>query len=325
MKKSVLYLLFLLCLLFLVGCGAEKSGEPKAAQAKIAYTAIDDVGRTLTFTEKPRRIVSLTYGTDEILTDLVDINRIVGYSRWAGDPEISFLTREQAEKVGKKFHTNTEEILSVRPDLVITSVAMSSDAIGAMEELGLKVYISRSPKNYTQMCEKILGIARAVGEEDAGIAMVDAMNKKMAKLEEKLSVIPDDKRKSVAAFNFIAAMGRKGDLIDNMLNMAHIINAVALIPEEYMSGHISKEQVVNVNPDVFLLPTWDYDNKHDMLQYAEQVKNDPAYAGVNAVRNNQLKFVSDRYRYVASHHIVDAVENFAQTIYPELFKGESLK
>ena len=37
------------------------------------------------------------------------------------------------------------------------------------------------------------------------------------------------------------------------------------------------------------------------------------------IKNNQIKFVSDKYRYVASQHIVEAVEAIAQTIYPELF------
>ena len=47
--------------------------------------------------------------------------------------------------------------------------------------------------------------------------------------------------------------------------------------------------------------------------------NDPAYKNVKAVQNRQLKFVSDKYRYVASQHIVDAVEKIARTIYPEFF------
>ena len=40
---------------------------------------------------------------------------------------------------------------------------------------------------------------------------------------------------------------------------------------------------------------------------------------VGEIKNNQIKFVSDKYRYVASQHIVEAVEAIAQTIYPELF------
>ena len=53
--------------------------------------------------------------------------------------------------------------------------------------------------------------------------------------------------------------------------------------------------------------------------YAYAVMNDPAYRDVKAVRNKQIKFVSDKYRYVASQHIVDAIENIAHAVYPEIF------
>ena len=148
------------------------------------------------------------------------------------------------------------------------------------------------------------------------------MDERIAKLESKLCKIPDDKRKTVVAFNFISAMGRKGDLIDNMLNMAHINNGVAQIPNEFMTSYVSKEQVVRINPDIFLLPTWNYDNRQDIEGYLSRVQNDPAYKDVKAIKNNQIKFVSDKYRYVASHYIVDAVENFAKAVYPEYFRGE---
>lgn len=69
---------------------------------------------TLHFEHRPQRIVSLTYGTDEILTDLVDIKRIMAYSRWAGDSEISFITKEQAYTVGRKVPENTEAVYALQ-------------------------------------------------------------------------------------------------------------------------------------------------------------------------------------------------------------------
>ena len=117
-------------------------------------------------------------------------------------------------------------------------------------------------------------------------------------------------------------MGRRGDLLDNMLTMAHVINGAAAVTppiSEHGSVIISKEMVVGIDPDVFLLPTWNYNNKQDVRGYAYEVKHDPAYKNLKAIKNNQIKFVSDKYRYVASQHIVEAVEAIAQTIYPELF------
>ena len=320
--KKILFLLIMIMSVLLVGCGAKTQAPSASPEASTAYTVTDDAGRKLSFAKKPSRIVSLTYGTDEILTEVVDTKRIQAYSRWAGDNEISFITKEQAQKVGCKVHDSLENILKLEPDLVVASIATSNELVQSLEHMGIKVYIARSPHNYQEMCAKIVNLAEAVGEKAKGEALVSKMNKRMQALEQRLSKLPDSKRKVAVAFNFTSAMGRRGDLLDNMMTMAHVINGAAAVTppiSEHGSVVISKEMVVGINPDVFLLPTWNFNNKQDIKGYAHAVKNDPAYRNVKAVKNDQIKFVSDKYRYVASQHVVEAIEAIAKAIYPELF------
>ena len=321
MKKIILVLMLLICT-SLWGCASESKPIQVDALPHVAYSVVDDAGRKLSFERKPTRIVSLTYGTDEILVALVDLKRIRAFSRWAGDQEISFITREQLIDVGLKVNDNLEAILKLEPDLVVASAATSYDVVQSLENIGIKVYIASSPRNYEGMCRKIEHLAQAVGEADKGKALVEAMDQRMQQLEQRLSKLPDQERKVAVAFNFTSAMGRRGDLLDNMLTMAHVINGAAAVTppiSEHGSVIISKEMVVGIDPDVFLLPTWNYNNKQDVRGYAYEVKHDPAYKNLKAIKNNQIKFVSDKYRYVASQHIVEAVEAIARTIYPELF------
>lgn len=320
--KKILFLLIMIMSALLVGCGAKTQAPSASPEASTAYTVTDDAERKLSFAKKPSRIVSLTYGTDEILTEVVDTKRIQAYSRWAGDNEISFITKEQAQKVGCKVHDSLENILKLEPDLVVASIATSNELVQSLEHMGIKVYIARSPHNYQEMCAKIVNLAEAVGEKAKGEALVSKMNERMQALEQRLSKLPDSKRKVAVAFNFTSAMGRRGDLLDNMMTMAHVINGAAAVTppiSEHGSVVISKEMVVGINPDVFLLPTWNFNNKQDIKGYAHAVKNDPAYRNVKAVKNDQIKFVSDKYRYVASQHVVEAIEAIAKAIYPELF------
>ncbi|MBR6636659.1 MAG: ABC transporter substrate-binding protein [Phascolarctobacterium sp.] len=163
MKRLLLICLMLFLVCLTGGCGTQEPVN-NSVQEKVAYEVIDEAGRKLTFTEKPQRIASLTYGTDEILTDLVGTKRIVGYSRWAGDPEITFITKEQARKVGRKIEENTEAVLSVKPDLVVATTASNNEIIHSLEALGLKVYLAGRPKNYEQMRVKVLKLGEAVGE-----------------------------------------------------------------------------------------------------------------------------------------------------------------
>ncbi len=323
MKKIFAIMLLLLALLT-GGCSdKERALTEMPPQNNTAYTVVDDAGRTLQFTQRPQRIVSLTYGTDEIVTGLVDIKRIQAYSRWAGDSEISFITKDQAYTVGCKVHDNTEAIVALQPDLVLASTATASDLLSSLQGLGIPVYVARTPHSYQEMCTKIKGIAAAVGEQEKGEEMVRDMDVRLQRLERRLQQIPPSQRRVAVAFNFTSAMGRRGDLLDSMLTMAHVINGAAVISENTKNEHgtpaISKEQVVRIDPDIFMLPTWNYNNKQDVQGYAYAVMNDPAYRNVKAVRNKQIKFVSDKYRYVASQHIVDAIENIARAVYPEIF------
>ena len=148
----------------------------------------------------------------------------------AGDSEISFITKEQAYTVGRKVPENTEAVYALQPDLVVASTATSSDLVRSLEGLGVPVYIARSPHNYQQMCEKIRGIAAAVGEKQQGELMVQKMDTHLQQLQKRLRRIPSSERRVAVAFNFTSAMGRRGDLLDSMLTMAHVINGAALLP-----------------------------------------------------------------------------------------------
>ena len=100
--KNIILVLMLFISALLSGCASGLKPIQENALPYAAYTVVDDAGRKLSFERKPTRIVSLTYGTDEILVDLVDLKRIRAFSRWAGDKEISFITREQLIDVGLK-------------------------------------------------------------------------------------------------------------------------------------------------------------------------------------------------------------------------------
>lgn len=321
--KRLCCFLSILFLLMTLGCADMRKPAQESTARQTAYEVVDDVGRRLTLPAKPQHIVSLTYGTDEILTELVELKRIAAYSRWAGDEEISFITKEQLQQVGQKMYINEEAIVALQPDLVVVSTAVSQQFVQSLTNAGLTVYVARSPHNYEEMRQKILGIAAVVGERERGEAVVADMDKRLQILEERLRQIPDAQRKVVIAFNFTSAMGRKGDLLDNMLKLAHVINGAVSIDTPVNTTHgqpvISKEMIVLINPDIFLLPTWNYNDKQNVQEYANQILHDPAYQYIKAVQNKQLKFVSDKYRYVASQHIVEAVENIARAVYPELF------
>lgn len=317
---NVVIAIGLLAIVAFAGCGNNK--KETESKSKVLYTAVDEEGRTLSFDKVPTRIISLSYPTDEIVTDLVPQERILSYSRWSGDPNISYLTKEQVDKVGKKALDSQEKIYALKPDLVIATNTGRNDMISGLENMGLKVYIASSPRTYDQCKIKVLKLAHALGADEGGQKIVADMDRRMADLNKKLSNIKENEKKVCVAFSFSGAMGRKGGLLDDIMQKAGLINGAALVQNGAAGNNImSKEQIVRINPDIFLVPTWKPNPKAEPEGYANEIKNDPAYVNVKAVKNNAIYFINDKYRYVGSHHVIDAIEAHAKMVYPELFKN----
>ncbi len=324
--KSLLYTIvsILLCLL-LSGCPARPVADYSFAAGK-GYPVTDDTGYTMMLPAKPHRIVSLAYSVDELLVELVAPDRILAFSRWAGDPGITFLTPGQAAAVANRAVPYAEALIALRPDLIITAAgAMRPEAVQTLRDTGIPVFISRSPRTLPEVKTRIKAVAAAVGEKDKGQLLIARMEQQLQHLEATLAPVTADKRKCGMAFDFTGVIGNKNNLLADIFNYAHVRNGAVREGAgslEQGDNRLSKEQIIAVNPDLFLLPTWNFDGRSDVDGYRRQLMADPALQQVAAVRNNQVLLIPDRYRYVGSQHVVESIEIFAKAAYPELFKKE---
>lgn len=318
MKRCALFFLTLFfCVLLFSGCG-------KVMTENHQRQLVDDTGQSVSLPSHPSRIVSLTYGTDEILLGLVDTSRVTALSRYAGNPDISFVTKEEAEAVGRKADVNAESIMALKPDLVIVSTAVSPQLVSLLRQSGIPVYVSLVAVSWDEMEEKVRGVARAVNEEAGGEAMVQDMENKKAKLEEKLSVIgPSDKRCALG-LSFRGILGKKGTLFSEVLAMAHVKDGAARydVPKG-TNAYLSMEILPEINPDVILMPVWKVKTGDDETAFARKIMENPAYRDVKAVKNGKLVPFPEKYKYVMSQHITDAIEASARAVYPELFDKDS--
>lgn len=280
----------------------------------------DDAGRTISAPIHPTRIVSLTYGTDEILTALVSTDHIASYSKYAGDDGISFLTKDEVAKVGQRVDMEPEHILSLAPDLVIASTSTPAQTVEVLTRSGVPVYVSGIPTTVEEMKEKVRGVARAVHEEERGETLVSDMDLRLASLEEKLSQIPPEKERVALGMSFRGILGKKGTLFSDVLRLAHVKDGAAVyeVPKG-ADAYLSLEILPKINPDVILLPTWRVKAGDDTKAFEEGLLANPALSQVTAVKERRLVPFSEKYKYVMSQHVVDAVEAAARAVYPEVF------
>ena len=90
---------------------------------------------------KPSRVVSINLCTDQILLQLVDRDRIASVTYLATDPAISYYA-DRAIGI-KKNHGLAEEILPLKPDLILAGTFTSRPTTLLLKKLG---YQSRKQK-----------------------------------------------------------------------------------------------------------------------------------------------------------------------------------
>lgn len=315
MKHFALFLLSLLFgVLLLSGCG-------KVQPESYLRQVVDDTGQSVSLPDHPSRIVSLTYGTDEILLGLVDTSRVTALSQYAGNQDISFVTEEEAAAVGRKVDLNAESIMALKPDLVIASTSVSSQLVSLLRQSGVPVYVSLVAADWNEMETKVRGVAKAVNEERAGESMIQDMEDKRAALERKLSVIGPSEERCALGLSFRGILGKKGTLFSEVLAMAHVKDGAARydVPRG-TNAYLSMEILPEIDPDVILLPVWKVKAGDDEKAFAREIMENPAYRDVKAVKSGRLIPFAEKYKYVMSQHITDAMEASARAVYPELFE-----
>lgn len=304
MKKWIWLLLLSLAAF---GCGPappSSGGEGAANDGGGTYTATDSRGKKLTFAEKPTRIVSGFVFADEVLLDLVPHDRIAGLDKWVHDEGLSSAAQEAAD-VKTVIEMNTESIASLKPDLILMPNSSRGDLVATLEDMGFRVYVYQNARRLGEVEEMIRSIASAVGEKERGEVLIADFQKDMEKVKGMKK--PGDPKEKALLFLRFGAIGGEGTVYHDVLtalgfydcyNEVRKVSAIA----QASSSILSKEEVIQANPDVFLLARWTQGDAYkDSEAQLRDIYGDAAYANVSAVKNRRAYIFPQRYVNCLSH------------------------
>ena len=134
---------------------------------------------------KPERIVSLTPSNDEILCALVDEKRIAGLSKFSQDAATSYAT-EVALRINVFVDRNAEQIVSLRPDLVLAARYTKVDLKALLAETGTPLVVTTEFRNFADVEANLRLIGQAVGEEGRAEAVIGEMRRKLSAARSRL-------------------------------------------------------------------------------------------------------------------------------------------
>lgn len=302
--------------LALAGCG--NGGSKAASEQQTGYKVVDAMGTELSFAKKPERIVSLGVSIDEMLLALVPPERIAALTYFADDAGISAVTEEAKKVKGRVERQNTESVFALQPDLVIVPDWVGENVIGMLKGINLPVYVLKISKDIDGIKGNVREIAALVGEPEKGQTVVAQMDEVLHDVTSRVGSLPAGERKKIVILSFMGPFGAKGTSFDDICKHAGVINSIASYGSEGNASY-SEETIIELDPDIILTPSWDYDGHQDTAKFKERILHNPAYQNIKAVKDKRVLQLHDSYLYSTSQYIVYAVREVAQAAYPEKF------
>lgn len=310
--------LLLAALLLFSGCGLAV-GE-KTAEETVSYEVTDASGVAVQFIRKPQRILTATTGTDEIVLGLVRPEKLVAVNENFGDSRHSNIAA-LTDKISVKIPRNppVETVALLRPDVVFVQSWIPQENIAAMRDMGIPVVVCRTPQNLEDVRYDIRLIAAALGEKNRGERLVKLMDAKLKELTERIAQVPaEQKGKRIALISIMPSYGGKGCTFDDICCYTGSVNAKAAVGIR-MGQSMTKEQLVDCNPDYLFLPTYnDASSRED--RHSQDYLNDPSLATLAAVRENHICHPRARYIYNVSQNIVFGIQEAAWLLYGDAFQ-----
>ncbi len=272
----------------------------------------DDLGNTIELREYPKAIISLSPSMTEILFTIGAGEQLVGRDDFSLYPEDAL----EVESIGSLWEgVPTEVILALEPDLILAAEIISEENIQVLLDLGLPVYWQTNPTDFDGLYDNLRTIAKITGhlEETENLIVelesrVEAVVETVAAAESTPSVFYELDATDPAN----PWTTGSGTFIDYIINMANGSNAAAAVQGDY--AQISAEELIAVNPDVILLG----DALYGVAP--ESVAGRPGWDVITAVQNGAIYPIDPNMLSQPGPRLVDALEEIAQLIHPELFE-----
>lgn len=301
------WVLFVLAGLAVAGLLLTGLAHNPAARAAAGWprTVVDELGHTIVLEGPPQRIFSVGLAMDNVLLSITDPARVVGVTRYALDPAYSYVADRVADHMVILDELNAEQVLAVRPDIVLVADWNNPDVVRQLRELGVVIYTFTGFDSVHDALDMILRIGEITGDEEAARALVEEFHSRAARVAQ--AVAGRARPRVLYLDDWWGTIG-PGMAYHDMIEMAGGVNVAA---EAGVRGWqaIDPEAVLAMNPDVIVTgegPAW-----------VAQLLSHPVVQAVPAGRTGRVHHVD--YMGIHSHHYILAIEQMARLFHPEAF------
>ncbi|MFT7486025.1 MAG: iron complex transport system substrate-binding protein [Candidatus Paceibacteria bacterium] len=325
MTDCLLFRAALLSLAVLAGCGSSSEDSAQAGAPKIspvhAVFSLPEVSPDQGFPAKiksfngstvvlPRAPTRILVGNASLLDTMVGL---VPHTSMVALPSTAFLYSSLKDNPGEwasvpllaKFEA--EPILAAQPDLIVVHSYQVGSTLDRVIEQEIPVVAFPVVGTWKDILKEIELMARIVGQEEAGSAVVESLQRRQRALQDSsdrssLRILP------YANYGTKGSTAGAGTTAQLMIELSGMRNAAT---EAGLEGHpnIDYEQLLAIDPDFFLIPVR---ADQETTSVETILCETPLLASLRAVREKRFLRLPESLYSTASQRVLLAAEAIAE-------------
>jgi iron complex transport system substrate-binding protein len=304
-RKNSRVALLLACLL------ANGAFAQSAPQAATRQAFVDDLGRVVEVRMPVQRIVALAPSVTETLYALGAQDRLAGVTDFCDFPPEA----KQKPRVGGALSPNIEQIVALRPDLVILTKSLNRiETLHALEQLSIPVYATHAA-SVAEILESTRRLGAVVAAPEVVQALIARMQARLAELKWRLDERVPRRVFFVVWTDPLVTIGPQSFLAD-ALRWAGA-ESVVQVGQEW--PRLSLEELVRLQPEYLVFAE---SHSETVESRAHDLAARQGWRNLQAVRRNRIALISDAVNR-PSPRILDAVEELARRLHPDAFLVEA--
>jgi len=197
---------------------------------------------------KPLRVVSICLQGDQLLLQLVPRERIIALSALSTDPDIS--AHWEAARGLPLIRGGAEELIRLKPDLVLVSINSAPLTLAVLKRLGVRVLKLGIPTDFDELRDQLRLAGRSLGEEARAEKIVEDMDARLARLQARRPAVA---QRPSALFYFQDRFTPGSHTFANaILEVAGFRNLVGMHISDF-GGSASAESILMARPQYLIL------------------------------------------------------------------------
>jgi iron complex transport system substrate-binding protein len=266
---------------------------------------VDDYGRTIKLDKTPERIVSTAPTPTEILFAVGAGDLVVGVDDYSDYPaEVANIT-----KVGS-YTLSTEVIISLQPDLVVSSDLVPISQLELLEDNGIP-FVVLATRTLDDVLKDVRLVGILTGHVEEANDLADSLEARIDAVTEKTMAIGVVKPRVYVEYYPYWTYG-PGSFGNDLIALAGGMNIAENATSEYPM--LSSEFIIAEDPEIIV-----YTVGYMTTTTAEEISDRAGWDGITAVVNDDIYSMDDNLVSRYGPRIVDGLEELASLLHPELF------